>query len=110
MTTLPMALRPSMVGFAFFSTPWYVSQLNLAFSGPLPDFQASVGHLQQLANNDCMLMSPSLTFHVGRAACFDSTFPWQRFSGVGQQHRLAGVLCCPHIWSESCRCEQARRH
>jgi len=48
LTILPMALRPFMVGYAFFSTPWYVSQLNLALFGPLPDFAASAGHLQQL--------------------------------------------------------------
>ena len=45
---MPMALRPSMVGYAFSSMPWYVSHLNLAFSGPVADFEASVGHLQQL--------------------------------------------------------------
>lgn len=43
-----MALRPFMVGYAFFSTPWYVSQLKLAVSGPLPEFDACVSHLQQL--------------------------------------------------------------
>ena len=51
-----------------------------------------------LASPDCQMLS-----RTGQRVCDCGGTLWKAISGVGKQHWLAGVLCCPHIWAGSCR-------
>ena len=103
---LLLACRWTRDNFAYGSTPFH-SWLSI-FEHPLVSCMSdlpiriaepSIGCLtHEQGPLGCGLLRCS-----GQATCVVSSDTYKACPSVGQQHRLAGLLCCPDIWRKSCR-------